>query len=197
MKIGFLIEYFYPFLGGAENNCFYLAKELAKNHEVHVFTSDRKNDRIIQKKEEIIANIHVHRSKTLFRFRYYFAFYPSLVTNLLKYNLNIIHVHSIGFVWHDLCILIKKIFSPKTKFIITPHGPFMALKNLPLWQRLIKWKVTNWIILTKNIYSKVIQVNPDQEIWLTKAYKFNKGRIVYLPNGIPKELLKKSKIPTL
>ncbi len=193
MKIGFITTYFYPFVGGAENNCFYLAKELSKSHEVHVFTSDRKNSLIIKKKEEKIGNIQVHRSKTLFRYRYYFAFYPGLVTNLLKYKLDIIHIHSLGFVWHDICILIKKLFSPKTKFIITPHGPFMALKNYLLWQKIIKFRITKWISLTNKIYDKVIQVNPYQKEWLTKEYKFNKNKIVYLPNGIDKNLFKKAK----
>ena len=36
MKIGFLINYFYPYKGGAEDNCFYLAREMAKDNEVHV-----------------------------------------------------------------------------------------------------------------------------------------------------------------
>jgi len=49
MKIGFLIEYFYPVRGGAENNCFYIARELAKSHEVHVFTSDRKDGKIFKR----------------------------------------------------------------------------------------------------------------------------------------------------
>ena len=50
MKIGFLINYFYPMKGGAEDNCFNLAKELAKNNEVHVFTSLLKGT----KKHEIL-----------------------------------------------------------------------------------------------------------------------------------------------
>ena len=138
MKIGFITTYFYPFTGGAEANCYYLAKELSKDHEVHIFTSDRKDNRIIKNKEEKLDNLNIHRSRTLFRYRYYFAFYPSLLINLLKYNLDIIHVHSLGFLWHDKGIFIKKLFSPKTKFIITPHGPFMALKNYPLWQKILK-----------------------------------------------------------
>src|SRR3989338_1251153 len=190
MKIGFITTYFYPFVGGAESNAYFLAKELAKNHEVHIFTSDRKNSLIIKKKEEKIGNIAVHRSKTLFRYHYYLVFYPSLVTNLLKYDLDIVHVHSLGFIWHDISIQIKKLFSPKTKFIITPHGPFMTLKNYTLWQKIVKFKVTKWISLTNKIYDKVIQVNPYQKECLTKEYKFDKNKIVYLPNGIDKNLFK-------
>jgi len=42
MKIGFLITYFYPATGGAENNCYYLAKELAKNTKSMFFVVERK-----------------------------------------------------------------------------------------------------------------------------------------------------------
>lgn len=192
MRIGIITTYFCPFAGGAENNTYYLAKELSKNHEVHIFTSDRKNSHIIKKKEEKIGNINIHRSKTLFRYRYYFAFYPKLVTNLLKYNLDIIHVHSLGFVWHDVCMLIKKLLSLKTKFIITPHGPFMTLKNYPVWQKIIRKIVTSWIKITNKIYNKVIQVNPYQYSWLIKEYKFNKNKISYVPNGVDNSVFQKS-----
>lgn len=191
MKLGFISTYFYPFTGGAEANCYYLAKELAKKHEVHIFTSDRKSKTIINKKEEKIFEINIHRSKTLFRYKYYFAFYPSLLKNLLKQDLDIIHVHSLGFIWHDICLIIKKLYSPKTKILITPHGPFMALKHYPIWQRIIKHLVITEIKLIKNIYDKTIQVNPKQYLWLEKDYKFKNNKIVYIPNGIEKVSFKK------
>ena len=149
MKIGILTTYFYPFPGGVEVNILNLAKELSKNHEIHIFTSDRKNNKIIEKKEEKLGNIFIHRSKTLFRFKYYIAFYPSLLKNLLKYDLDIIHVNSLGFLWHDFCILMKKLFSPKTKFVITPHGPFMTLKAYPIWQKFFRSIVNNIIFESK------------------------------------------------
>ena len=83
MKIGFLIEYFYPVSGGAENNCFYLAKELAKKHEVHVFTSDRKDEKMF-KKEELIDGIKIHRYKNWFRYKYYLTFTPGFLDILSR-----------------------------------------------------------------------------------------------------------------
>ena len=59
MEIGYLIEYFYPKEGGAENNCFYLARELAKKHKVYVFTSRTENT----KDYEIIDGIKIYRFK--------------------------------------------------------------------------------------------------------------------------------------
>src|SRR3989344_5483898 len=185
MKIGFLINYFYPMKGGAENNCFYLARELAKNHEVHVFTSLLKET----KKYEIINNIHIHRYKTLFRYRYYLAFTLGLIS-ILKYKLDILHVHSFGFVYHDLILILKKLLS-RTKIINTPHGPFMVLKYYNYFQKSFKALVGNFerVILNK-FYDAVIQVNPEQYKWLTK-YGIKKEKIHFVPNGIPQDAFKK------
>ena len=138
MKIGFLINYFYPRKGGAENNCFYLARELAKKHDVSVYTSDKKGKTRF-KKYEVIDNIKINRFKS-FRYKYYSAIYPKMLFKVLKDDLDILHVHSIGFLWHDLIVIFKKITSPKTRIINTPHGHFMALKNYPAWQKIIKFK---------------------------------------------------------
>ncbi len=193
MKIGIISTYFYPFIGGAESNAYFTAKELAKRHEVHVFTSDRKNSHIIKKKEEKIGNIHIHRAKTWFRYGYYLTFYPKLVTNLLKYNLDIIHVHSLGFINHDIAILLKKIQSPKTKFVITPHGPIMAQQKYSFWKNILKFLTINFEKSINLIYDKVIQVNPYQKEWLTKEYGFSENKIVYIPNGIDRSIFKKSR----
>ena len=185
MKIGFLINYFHPYRGGAENNCFYLARELAKNNEVHVFTSRLKGT----KKYEIINNIHVHRYKTLFRYRYYLSFTPGLFSILFK-KLDVLHVHSFGFVYHDLILMLKKL-SSKTKIINTPHGPFMVLKYYNSFQKMFKALVSNFERSTVNkFYDKVIQVNPEQEKWLTK-YKINKDKIYFIPNGIDESSFRK------
>ena len=192
MKIGFISTYFYPFIGGAEANCYNIAKKLSKNHEIHIFTSDRKDKHIVLKREEKLNNkIFVHRSKTIFRYKYYFGFYPEMLIKLLKQDLDILQVHSLGFIWHDICIIIKKIMSPKTKFIITPHGPFMALKSYPLWQIILKKIVELFEKRINGIYDLVIQVNPYQYKWL-KDYNFKQEKITYIPNGINKEIFKNS-----
>jgi len=185
MKIGFLINYFYPLKGGAENNCFYLAKELAKNHEVYIFTSLLKNT----KKYEIIDNIHVHRYKTFFRYKYYLSFTPGLI-NILKYKFDVLHVHSFGFVYHDIILMLKKLFS-KTKIINTPHGPFMVLKKYNFFEKIFKAIVGNFErFIVNKFYDKVIQVNPLQYEWMTK-YRIKKNKIFFIPNGVSESNFKK------
>jgi len=181
MKIGFLIEYFHPLTGGAEKNCFYLARELAKKHEVHVFTSDRKDNQIL-KKEEIFEGIHIHRYKNLFRYKYYLTFTPGLL-NLLKYDLDVLHVHSFGFLWHDFVVLSKKLFS-NTKIVNTPHGPFMALTKYGFFQNIFRNMIVFLELFFNKLYDNVIQVNPTQYKWITE-YGISKNKIKYIPNGIP------------
>jgi glycosyltransferase involved in cell wall biosynthesis len=186
MKIGFLIEYFYPVNGGAENNCFYLARELAKNHEVHVFTSDRKDNKIF-KKEEIVEGIKIHRYKNICRYKYYLTFTPGFL-NILKYDLDILHVHSFGFLWHDFIVLLKK-FS-RTRLVNTPHGPFMALPKYNFLESIFRNIIVFKEFFINKIYDVVIQVNPEQYKWIVK-YGVSRSRIKYVPNGISENIFDK------
>ena len=188
MKIGFLTTYFYPVAGGAENNCFYIAKELAKRHEFHVFTSDRKENQLF-KKEETLSNINIHRFKTWFRYKYYMALYPGIINAIRKADLDILHVHSLGFFQHDLAVLIKKL-NKKTKLVITPHGPFMALDNYGLHEKILKKTAIILEYPFNKLYDAVIQVNPFQKEWMTEL-GFKESKIHFIPNGIPKEAFKK------
>ena len=180
MKIGFLIEYFYPVRGGAENNCFYLARELAKNHEVHVFTSDRKDGKIF-KKEETFEGIKIHRYRNWLRYKYYLTFTPGFL-DILNYDLNILHVHSLGFLWHDIAVLLKKL-SSRAKIVNTPHGPFMALPKYNLLENAFRNVVVFAELFFNKLYDAVIQVNPNQWKWMVE-YGISRNKIKYAPNGI-------------
>ena len=185
MKIGFLINYFYPYKGGAEDNCFYLARELAKKHEIHIFTSLLPKT----KKYGVIDKIHIHRYNTLFRYKYYLSFTPELLNAILNAKLDILHVHSFGFLYHDLIVLLKKITS-KTKIINTPHGPFMALPHYNILARIFRFKIRLIEKFFNKNYDAVIQVNPYQYKWLIKS-GINKNKIYFIPNGITKNAFKK------
>jgi len=186
MKIGFLTEYFYPVKGGAENNCFYLARELAKKHEVHIFTSDRKDGNIFSKKE-IIDNLIIHRYKNVFRYKYYLSFTPGFLS-VLKYDLDILHQHAFGFLWHDFVILLKK-FS-RTKLVNTPHGPFMALQKYGFFESIFRNVLVFIELFFNKIYDAVIQVNPEQYKWITK-YGVSWEKIKYVSNGISDDVFGK------
>lgn len=186
MRIGFLIKYFNPGMGGAENNCYYLARELAKNkkNQVHIFCSGD------EEREETLERIKVHRCRRIINLTYYFSFYPSINKKLLSYDLDIIHVHGFGFIQNDLAVKKLKKKKPFIKIVCTPHGPFMALKYNSIL-KLIKLLYTN-LMIKKNIsyYDKIIQVNPFQKEWMINEYFIPEDKIVFLPNGIPNEAFK-------
>jgi glycosyltransferase involved in cell wall biosynthesis len=188
MKIAYLIEYFKPFSRGAENNCYYLAKELAKKHEVHVYTSDRQNGKVAKSFEEI-DNIKVHRFKPKLRHKYYLSMTPGL-WDVLKEDYDVVHVHSFGFLWHDLIVLMLKIKG--FKVVNTPHGPFMALKKYNTRENLFKFIIRTIEKFVNRLYDFVIQVNPEQYKWLEKE-GVNKERIRFVPNGICEESFEKIK----
>lgn len=187
-KIGYVIKYFHPIKGGAEKNILNLAlRAVNDGHEVHVFTSDRKGKEVISKREENFKGIKIHRSRTWFDFSLYLGFYPSLLKNLLKADLDIIHVSGFGFIWHDFVLILKKIFSKNTKFINTPHGPFMTLRSYNILLKIVRTAYTlvqklflNWL------YDAVIQVNTFQWRWIVK-YGIAKAKIKFVAIGIPAE----------
>ncbi|MBX4196772.1 glycosyltransferase family 4 protein [Candidatus Pacearchaeota archaeon] len=187
MKIGFLITYFYPKTGGAENNCYYLARELAKRHEVHVFCSGEKES------DEVIEGIQVHRSKEIFRIKYYLGFYPSIVKKLQAYKLDVLHVHGLGFVQHDIAIRKLRKVNKDIKLVCTPHGPFMALEHYNLMGMLFKKIYTPFIRSALKDYDILIQVNPYQYQWMAKEYGIPKRKIKFLPNGIDETMFTEAK----
>lgn len=188
MRIGFLLSSFYPATGGREVITFNQARELARRgHEVHIFTSLKAG----WKKEEVVGGLHIHRTPTWFRYKYYLDFNPGWVKNVMKYKLDILHVQSFGFAIADLAVLLKKL-SGRTKLVNTPHGPFMALAKYPWHEALLKKIYTAFEWPINRLYDAVIEVNPEQWRWMVKA-GVKKERIHFVPNSIPKEVFKKVK----
>ena len=192
LKIGYLIKYFYPIQGGAENYMLNLALLTVKDgHEVHVFTSDRKGKDKGLKFEENYKGIQIHRCRLLFDFTHYFFLSPSLMSKLLKQELDILHVSGFGFVWHDFILIIKRIKSRKTEFINTPHGPFMALSSYILPLRLIKFIYTNIQKLFLNwLYDVILEDNTFQWRWIVK-YRIDKEKIKLVTPGLDSEVISK------
>ena len=182
LKICYLIPNFYPFKGGAENNCLALAENMVKlGHDVTVLTSTKD---IFDKSFEIYNGIKIFRFPKKNN-QYYLGFYPGLFKKLMSLKVNVIHVHGLGFIWQDFCLIFKKIFSSKkVVFINTPHGPFMANDTYSFGQKLLKGIFTGFMKLYLNkIYKIVLKVNPEQNKWIEKL-GISKNKIQLLENGI-------------
>lgn len=187
LNIGILVPYFHPFKGGAENNALALAQNMVKKgHKVIVFTSNTEMGDY--KAEEEYEGIKILRFNKI-NSQYYFGIYPTLFKALLKTKLDVLHTHGFGFIWHDFCLISKKILSKKTRMINTPHGPFMAHGDYSLPKRIIKsiYTIIQRLFINK-LYHTIIQVNPQQHIWITN-YGVKPSKIYYLPNGIHEDYL--------
>lgn len=196
LKIGYVIKYFHPIKGGAENNILNLAlRAAAAGHEVHVFTADRKGDQVLQKRETIYKGIRIHRARMWFDTSLYLSLYPGLLKSLLKTDLDVIHVSGFGLIWQDIVLILKKLFSSNVRFINTPHGPFMALSQYSFFLKVIRtlYGVLQRLFLNW-LYDTVIQVNTFQWRWIT-GYGIDRAKIEFVPNGIAEEDIIR-KIPT-
>ena len=181
-----MANYFYPATGGMEELTFGIAKELAKKgHEVHVFTSDRKGGKVFSK-DETVDGVQIHRSRSFLNYKYYLNFNPGIAFKHLGYKLDVLHVQSIGFIFQDLGVLLRRLFT-KTKLVNTPHGPFMALEKYPWWQALLRFLYVTIEYPVNMLYHGSVQVNPSQYRWMEK-YGFCKQGIKFIPNSIPESI---------
>lgn len=192
MKIGVLITYFHPFKDGTENQALYWCSELAKKHEVHIFTSDRKEDFVVKKRHEFYKNLEIHRYETIFRYKYYLCWNWNLIADLLKADLDVLLAHSIGFPQQDLAVLLLKLLKPKLRIVNFPHGHFLANKNNPLHIKIFReiYRIIEKQLIN-SLYDVVIDCNGRQkETWMP-CYFPDLGKVKYCPDGIPSDRFRK------
>lgn len=186
LKIAYVIPRFHPFRGGAEINMQAMASRMVKEgHDVTVITTNAKyRDEKLPLKEEY-EGMHIVRN-VAWNNLLYAGFYPGLLPFLLKNQFDVIHSSGIGFLWREFCLVIKKLISrKKTKFVVTPHGPFMALGDKKGFRGFARKTYTRILSLfIPWLYDKVIEINPKQEEWMVADYKIKKEKIVLVPNGI-------------
>ena len=87
MKIAHINMFYHPTFGGVEQVMYELAQRQVKaGHEVHVFCCDSDKYNRIEKKEELVEGVHVHRYPYWFRLSLSTFIWPSLLWKLPKYN---------------------------------------------------------------------------------------------------------------
>ncbi len=194
-KLVFLVPRFYPFKGGAEQNAYQLAKRAAaEGYAVTVLTTDATPDGQPLAKTETNEGIHIIR---LHRWNQQLnlGFYPGLFWKLLRTDADIIHVENgPGFIWQEYCLFWKKLVSRHTKFIVTPHGPFLAATGISETKSLLRGMLKKVMgvyfrILWPWLFDIVIQVNPKQSAWLTQDFRIPQSKIRLLPNGIDAKMI--------
>jgi len=118
MKIAQVTAYWGPaYPTGSGVFCYELSKRLAKQFEVHVFTSDGGNFRNLNNN---VDNLYVHRLHT---YATIWDMNPvaNVFTRLLRGDFDIIHVHSYIFFLSNMSAL-ARLFKRKSQYILHFHG---------------------------------------------------------------------------
>jgi len=191
MRIAYICQFYKPVIGGVEEVIYELATRMAKQHEVHVFTSDFDKSGRIPVKEEIIEGVHVHRLHHLFHLTRFSPFWPSLLWNFkTKFGkFDIIHVHVFGHPFTFIGSLLAKL--TKIPLVITTHCP---------WTTKFRTSLTNFFLFFSynlNRFSfkwanKIIAITP-WEIPFIEKYGGEKEKITVIPNGVNGRFFEKIK----
>jgi len=191
MKIAHVCPFYTPAIGGVKQVVEELAKrQVAAGHEVHVYTSDWDKEKRIEKKDEVIDGVHVHRCYHFFKIANFVSFWPSVKKKLLNDKPDIIHSHVFGHPHYLFAAqAAKKLGIPH---VHTTHCP---------WTNAHRSLVGNiGVVISYNIFSKWALANTQKVIAITpwehdfiKKYGGRDEQIVDLPNGMSNEFFVKAK----
>lgn len=175
----------------------------AAGHEVNVFTTSVSPGGETMNELPAFENylgINIYRFRNLTAPQLTLGFYPGLLWKLIRTKTDIIHVENgPGFIWQETCLIIKKLVSPKTKLVTTPHGPFLATPQTHNFAKRTIAQIGKFLLSPyyKLIWSKlfaiVFEVNPKQEVWMTRDYNIPQSKIKLMPNGIEAAQIANSK----
>lgn len=182
--------FYLPTFGGVERVMYELATRQAKEgHEVHVFCCDSDKYNRIEKKEEIIEGVHVHRISYWFRLSLNTFVWPALLWKF-KGKFDIVHTHVSG---HDYILFAGLICKLKgIRHIHTTHCPWTDASFRPKILR--PFLFLNDIFMNKFAFrfvDKIIAITPWELETLEKYC--DKEKVKIIPNGVDKILYKKIK----
>ncbi len=188
MKIAHINMFYLPTYGGVERVMQELAEyQVKQGHEVHVFCCSSDKYKKIDKKEEVINGVIVHRYPYWFRLSLSTFIWPSLLWRLRKYKFDVLHSHVSGHLYILIAGIVSKL--KKSKHIHTTHCPWTdafrpgVLKPFVFLNNLIFNRISFKLV------DKIIAITP-WEIPIVEKWT-NKEKIVVIPNGMDPILFKK------
>jgi len=190
MRIAYVNMFYLPTFGGVEKVIEELAvRQVKDGHEVHVFCCDSDKYKRIEKKEEIINGVHIHRFPYIARLSLNTFIWPSLLWRF-KGKFDIIHSHVAG---HDY-VLFAGLLAKKSgaKHIHTTHCSWTDASFRPKILR--PFMVINDLFLNKfsfGFVDRIIAITPWEIPILEKYAPLSKIRVI--PNGMDSILFKKIK----
>lgn len=194
MKIAHINMFYLPTFGGVEQVMYELAKrQVSDGHEVHVFCCDSDKNNRIEKKEEVIEGVFVHRVPYIFRLSLSTHIWPGLKKLFVEVNekisgFDVIHSHVSG----HLYVYQAGKFAQELKIphIHTTHCPWTDYSFRPkvLWPMVF----LNDLFFNKKSFEridKVIAITPWELDFVKKFSPEEKIKVI--PNGMDGILYKK------
>jgi glycosyltransferase involved in cell wall biosynthesis len=195
MKIGIVTDRIMPFyIGGYERRYWEIARRLARNHEVHVFTSCS-ND-------VIISNVMFHKIVPLFNYFDMHGFrvikedliFTALLHKMVKQKCHVIDCNSTPFIHIPYVKLITTL--KKTKMVLTVHeAPKNVLKNYfsakhqgKYAPHILSSLATNFIGFTSSLPNIVVAVSNVTKQALERNYGIH--NVIVIPNGVDIDFFK-------
>lgn len=209
MKILQVIHRYPPSVGGSQNVCYRISKELVKKgHDVTIVTTKSLNNRDIRgiyakginwrSKKNNFPDFSIEEGIKVYRFQPLFQiltrlYNPKLFTFLYKNfdNYEIIHVHCYTTSEMDYCARIKRIKKSKTKLIITAHDiitPYGGILNY--LKNIYDKTIGKFTLNSADILTALTEENVKQYI----ALGCDKEKIKIIPNGIDFQKINKREI---
>jgi len=190
MKIAHINMFYLPTFGGVERVMYELAsRQVKEGHEVHVFCCDSDKYNRIEKKEEVIEGVHVHRIAYWFRLSLSTFIWPALLSKFGNYGkFDIVHTHVSGHAYILFAGLLCKLKG--IKHIHTTHCPWTDTSFRPPILR--PFVFLNDLFMNKfsfKFIDKVIAITR-WELGTLEKYS-EKEKISVIPNGVDKIFYKK------
>ena len=188
MKIMRVTSFFYPVEGGMETHVLEETKELAKRHNVEVWTSDSTRDGRVQQKEETINNVKIKRFPTWCKLSQFTPLFPQCWIRAAREDYDIMHSNSYRQT-HNLCLLIAKLRKKKT--VLGVHWPeYPQEYRSTIMNRIIPlFDKTIGKIIMKTTNALIVQSNEEKE-WIQKKFNIKQEKIHIIPPGINEDYLK-------
>lgn len=180
--------FYLPTYGGVERVMQELAEyQVKQGHEVHVFCCNSDKYKKIEKKEEVINGVIVHRYPYWFRLSLSTFIWPSLLWRLPKYKFDILHSHVSGHLYILITGIVSKL--KKSKHIHTTHCPWTDAFRPDILKPFVFLNNLIFNKLSFKLVDKIVAITPWELQTLEKYTVQNK--IMVIPNGMDPILFKK------
>jgi glycosyltransferase involved in cell wall biosynthesis len=186
LKIAFVCIYSYPSICGVWSRVYSLSQMLIeKGHEVHVFSTN-----VIKGTDKESCDFEIHEKINIHRFKPYFSFGENLkfwnfFSQLKELNPDIIIAEVYRHPHTALALKVAK--KLKKPIFLTTHAPFVEPElRSRLGNFLSNFYDKFYGRRTLSRFEKILTITKWELPFLQKI-GIDKKKLVYIPNGIPKE----------